>query len=242
MQTKTLSRRVRYPEGLWDVFYLHLETWHRSISPQPLAVSFYIPLQSRWGQKCLLSGTLCTKVSSNVPGHREVWSKGETNNLWVQLPSYPLFKLDIWFCFLQTSMKTLLSTILDNFINITLDYKLFLYLSNPSILNLQNVPHHNFTENPWHKMLSSFKLICAYKPDESPQRYINSPTRNHKLPNYSVIEIENFVALRPHTKLAAVALTSSPHLLSKMVMFGSMVAVVIKCDFTATLIHYVLNI
>lgn len=91
-------------------------------------------------------------------------------------------------------------------------------------------------------MLSSFQLICAYKPDESPQRYTNSPTRNRKLPNYSVIEKENFVALRPHTKLAAVALTSSPHLLSKMVMFDSMVAVVIKCYFTATLIHYFLNI
>lgn len=32
-------------------------------------------------------------------------------------------------------------------------------------LNLQNVPHHIFTENPLHKMLSSFQLTCAYTPD-----------------------------------------------------------------------------
>ena len=76
----------------------------------------------------------------------------------------------------------------------------------------------------------------------APQLYTNAPTRNQKLPNYSAIEIETFVALRPHTRLAAVALTSSPHLLSKMVMFGSMVVLVIKCYFTAALLHYFLNI
>ena len=89
-------------------------------------------------------------------------------------------------------------------------------------------------------MLSSFQLICAYKPDTRAHNLIPTLLLDQELPDhYSAIETENIVSLRPHTKLAAVALTSSPHLLSKMVIFGSMVVVIIKFNsyFTAMLIH-----